>query len=665
MRRFVIVGLVLLVAGAALLFGREWSSTNPPTQLPEKMASLPLVVEPTTERAEPPPGEATEHIATGTPSAAATTTSTLRGRLIDAVTRRSVAQEFAVRLVRVQRGPEWRHEQPLERTFQSETGRFSWSELPAETWKITVSARGYQQFDLGELQLAAGKKTREIVMPLLRGFAVRGRVLAAATGAGIAEAGVTFRLASAWPFGGERPYAKTKDDGSFVLDGIPGGEITLSIGAQGFAPRELELVVDEKTPPQDVVLSVGGRITGMVTTAAGQPVKTSVSLGTSEFGFGTQTNAAGQFTFEHLAPRRYQISTNGVPGSASQEIVLGPDERRDGIVLTVGDGRSVRGAIRGVPQELLKRTHISLRSQEAGAYFGTRADEQGTYTINGVPPGRARMTVYAGDRQMAKTLDVPSDRDVAFDIVFPAGARLSGRVTQDGKPAAQKAVWMVPAEQRTGTWYRATTSADGEYAVEGLPLGEYRFRADEDISRNVTIAGDAVLNVDIPLVQLGGRVVEDGGSVPIVGADVYFRGTAAATSLVHGSEQTNHFGEFSLTGIEPGEIVLIVYMAGYELYREKISYAAPITNKTIALRKSNGVEIRVQQAADKEPVRGLTVSETIPGNDVAVWLWVPLSREGVGSLPSALAGDRLEIQNRGDKPIVIEEWDGQSLELQL
>jgi hypothetical protein len=223
----------------------------------------------------------------------------------------------------------------------------------------------------------------------------------------------------------------------------------------------------------------------------------------------------------------------------------------------------------------------------------------------------------------------------------------------------------VPAEQRTGTWYRATTSADGEYAVEGLPLGEYRFRADEDISRNVTIAGDAVLNVDIPLVQLGGRVVEDGGSVPIVGADVYFRGTAAATSLVHGSEQTNHFGEFSLTGIEPGEIVLIVYMAGYELYREKISYAAPITNKTIALRKSNGVEVRVQQAADKEPVRGLTVSETIPGNDVAVWLWVPLSREGVGSLPSALAGDRLEIQNRGDKPIVIEEWDGQSLELQL
>lgn len=387
-------------------------------------------------------------------------------------------------------------------------------------------------------------------------------------------------------------------------------------------------------------------------------------LSDGDGGFGTQTTATGQFTFEHLAPRRYEVSANGASGTATQEIVLGPDERREGIVLTVGEGRSVRGVIRGLPPELFKRAFISLGSEKTGAGFNARADEQGAYAIYGVPPGRARVIVHAGDRQVDKTLEVPADRDVAFDIVFPAGARLSGRVTQDGKPAARKTVWMVPAEKGTGTWYRATTSADGEYAVEGLPLGEYRFRADDDVNRNVTIAGDAVLNVDIPLVQLGGRVVEDGGSVPIVGADVYVRGTATATALVHNNKQTNHFGEFSLTGIEPGEIVLIVYMAGHELYREKISYAAPITNKTIALRKSDGVEVRVQQAANKEPMRGFAVSETIPGNNVGIYLWIPLSREGIGSLPRALAGSRLEIYRR-DKPIVIDEWDGQSLELQL
>jgi hypothetical protein len=134
---------------------------------------------------------------------------------------------------------------------------------------------------------------------------------------------------------------------------------------------------------------------------------------------------------------------------------------------------------------------------------------------------------------------------------------------------------------------------------------------------------------------------------------------------VRSHKQSNHFGEFSLIGIEPGEIVLTVYMAGYELHREKISYATPITNKIITLRKSSGVEVRVQQAANKERIRGFTVSETIPGNDMQIYLWIPLSHESVGGLPSALAGSRLEIRSRNSKPIVIEEWDGQSLELQL
>ena len=128
---------------------------------------------------------------------------------------------------------------------------------------------------------------------------------------------------------------------------------------------------------------------------------------------------------------------------------------------------------------------------------------------------------------------------------------------------------------------------------------------------------------------------------------------------------TNDFGEFSLTGLEPGEIVLIVYMPGYALYREKISYAAPIKNKTIALRKSSGVEIKVQPATGKEPIRVLMVGQTIPGNEREIGLWIPLNREGVGSMPSALAGSKLSIYGSAGKPIIIEEWNGEPLELKL
>jgi hypothetical protein len=567
-------------------------------------------------------------------------------------------REFEVKMRRVQRGPQWRQEEPLTQTFQSNSGRFSWAEVPADTWKVTVAAHGYLQFDLGEVTIAAGKSTREVVMPLLRGFSLRGRVFAASTGAGIPDAWVGFRVVSTWQGAHENPYAKSKDDGTFLLDGVPGGDIEVMVGAQGYAGRMVEVVMDEKTPPQEIALAVGGTIAGVLRTASGAPIAGHVSLG-NFLVVDTASKPSAEFSFDHLPAGHYVISA----GTAKQEIELGQNERREDLVLVVAAGRTVRGSIRGVRPEQL--THSEIMLQTASMFMRASANEQGAYAIDGVPPGRANLTAHAGDRQMHQTIDVPADRDLALDLVFPAGARLSGRVTQAGKPAIERTVWMAPADAKSEWVYRGSTAPDGSYEIEGLPLGEYRVRAEEDISRTITIAGDAVLNIDIPSVQLSGRVVEDPSSIPIVNAYVCMRGIDSATARVHGYKATNDFGEFSLTGFEPGEVMLIVYMAGYELYQEKLSYSVPITNKTIALRKSSGVEVRVRRTADREPARGFVLVDTIPNAQLEVDLWIPLNREGVGSLPSALAGSKLAIQSQRGKQIVIEEWDGQPLELEL
>ena len=241
--------------------------------------------------------------------------------------------------------------------------------------------------------------------------------------------------------------------------------------------------------------------------------------------------------------------------------------------------------------------------------INARVDKQGAYALTGVPPGHAVIYVYGGGVSFQKAVDMPAEQDVTLDIVFPTGARLSGRVTQDGKPAARKNVWIGPADRKNDLLYRASTSEDGEYEIEGLAPGDYRLRADEDISRPVTIAGDAVLNIEIPSVQLSARVVEDGGSVPIVGATVYVRGSAPETARVRSDKQTDDFGQFSLTGIEPGEVVLEVYKPGYEMHREKITYSSPVTNRTIALRKSAGVEVRVKAGSRRFPI-GFTITQT-------------------------------------------------------
>src|ERR1044072_4572809 len=141
MRRVVIFGLVVIVGGVLLLFGREWSSTSTPTPIPEKSPTPQLVVEPAIDRAESARVKATAP--TTTPATPSTDSGTFRGRVVDAVTRQPVP-EFEVQLMRIPTPPVIGDEPKVAQTFQSTDGRFAWQRAPAGKWNVTVTASRYQ-----------------------------------------------------------------------------------------------------------------------------------------------------------------------------------------------------------------------------------------------------------------------------------------------------------------------------------------------------------------------------------------------------------------------------------------------------------------------------------------------------------------------------------------
>lgn len=658
-RRLILAGPVLFACGALLPLG--WQSMSVPDPVPVRMTiSAGTIV----EQQQPDETQAliVETAAPDIPVPPSAPTPTgFRGQIVDAVTRQPV-KEFDVQLIHIRRNV-YIEEQAITRSFKSPTGRFIWSDVAAGTWRAAVSAPGYQMFNVSEFQISEGELTREAVMPLLRGFAVRGRVFDLSTGAGLVDAWISFRQANEPErFRRSQAYVKSTADGSFTLDGIPGGSIVLTASEQEHAYRELIVVVDEKTPPQEIGLSSGATVAGIVTTTSGAGVKGRVALIGPGPGHTRDTTATGQFSFSHMPPGRYRVSADTSAGSAMQEFVLGENESKEGITLVVGAGRSIRGKVRGLPADQLQSAQIMLRRESDGPSFSADLNEQGSYALHGVPAGPAVMTVFGASLQFPKQVDVPGDRDITVDFVFPTGARLSGRVTQGGRPAANRNMWMSPVDNKADVLYRAMTAADGHYEIAPLPPGDYRLRADEDISRAITIADDTVLNIDIPSAQLSARIVEESGAVPIVGANVYVRGSAPETARVRADKQTDDFGQFVLTGIEPGEIALIVYKTGYEIHREKIVYSAPIANRTITLRKSAGVEVRVKAGSQRFP-RGFTITQSVPESDYIVDLWMPLDQDGVCHVPAALKGTTFKIGRFSGEPIVIEEWDGQPFEL--
>lgn len=539
---------------------------------------------------------------------------------------------------------------------------------------VTAEANGYQRFVIGGLELVKGKTTAEVVLLLNRGHTVRGRIFDQASQAGIASATISFREASTGRYDGNwrsRPLFKSSKDGTFVLNGVPPGSVTLAVDASDYAPRELDVVVGDDTAPLEIGLANGAVIAGRLTAADGvTPIQGYAGLFRIDqnlSGYSVPTPDTGEFSFRNIGPGRYRLTGQSAGSSASREFEISNNDRIEGVVLALGVGRVIRGTITGLRPAELKLVSISWRRPgdiDLGP-ASAEANERGEYELRGVKPGRVQVIADVHMRRnLSRTIDVPANADVTLDLDFPRGARLSGRVTHAGKPVARVFLYPRPAKEGKVYYYGASTSATGDYVLEDLTPGEYVvWVGDAYRSRPVQVAGDTVFDIDVPRPQLAGRVLEEGGKVPIVGAQVVVWSVETTASPIRLQDDADALGRFELAGLEPGDFMLIAYKPGYEMFRERISYAAPIADRTIELRRDAGVEIRAHDAAGK-PLPHVYANEMI-GERNGTSLKVHLDAAGLGQIPRALAGTTLTFRAGGYVPQVISAWNGKSLDLKF
>jgi hypothetical protein len=661
-RRSVVVALVLL---AGLVFMARWLA--PRDEAPGAPPGLQIAsINPPAVEPQQAPGAVEAEVATTAIAPPPASVATFRGRVIDAATRQPI-REFEVAFNRTQGSSS--SVPPGARVYQSDDGRFEWRGVAPGAWLMTVSARGYQRFEL-EGVIPNEAAPPEMIVPMRAGYALRGRVYDEASGAGVAAADVSFREAQEALFGSNwrtRPRIVTRKDGSFSLESLPPGRIKLMVSARDYASRELDILVGEDTQPVEVGLAAGASIAGRLTAADGvTPVEGQAglySLETQSGGIGN-TEAGGEFKFQNLEPGGYRLVGRSGNARVEQEITLAPNQRVEGVVLALKANASIRGVVTGLRPEELKRVSISVqRDGREGHEFFTNdgVDRSGAFEVQGVAPGRVRVVAdFSLRRQVWKSVDMPATGDAYVELDFGRGARLSGRITRGGEPLANTMVIPYAVEEETGFSYGARTSAQGEYAVDGLSKGEYRVRVEGYPSRFVHVSGDTVFNIDLPAASLLGRVLEERGNAPIVGADVELRPAQGARYRWVG--RSDHLGRFNLRGVETGDFVLTVYRPGYDVVRERISYDPGQPEPTIRLRRVPGVEIRVR-TKDGFP-EDLYVSEVL-GETQGNAFPIHLDANGVGVLPNGFAGGTLSFQAVGYAPVVIRNWGGERLDLQL
>lgn len=495
------------------------------------------------------------------------------------------------------------------------------------------------------------------------------------SGGGIAAASILWRDADQGRYEGDfrnRPQTKSANDGSFVLENVPSGRITLEVHAMEHEGREVDVLVTADTAPVDIALATGGSISGRLAASDGvTPVAGTAGLYNLEdlAGGEGRTGEDGTFSYKHLSPGRYQVTGRTAEGAVSRDVVLARNQHVEGLVLAMETGRSIRGVVSGLRPDEMARVSVSARRVDAfwAESPSVGVDERGAYVLRSVPPGRLDVVANLSmRRQLAKRIDMPAGSDITVNLAFPAGARLTGRITHGGKPLARAAVGTRPVVEQALFAYPAMTSQDGRYVIDGLVDGEYYVWVENFQARPVTVSGDTVFDIDVPLAQLSGRVLEEGGKAPIAGVELEVWPVEPEPYRFRQRNRSDDSGEFRLTGLEPGELTLTAYKPGYELVRKRISYeSTPIANMTMRMRQDPGVEVRLRDATTERPLHSAYVIEMIGADRNGTRFEVLLSSEGIGYVPAALAGSTLLFSANGYDVARVAGWNGRKLDLKV
>jgi hypothetical protein len=429
-------------------------------------------------------------------------------------------------------------------------GRFVLDGLAAGTYDVTAESGSDEAGYAPALARGVDTGTDDVVLQLGRGSHVAGRVLALPDRRPVADASVFTRTAE--PAGWTRS-ARTAGDGSFTLGGLPAGALAIVAEAPNHPPGEVEVEVPAAGGDVyvEVLLSVGGTISGHVLDATGAPKEGAIVQAKLE-GRKLSSDSAevgpdGSYAFRGLPAGVWYVylqPTGGggrkaVPQESSIRVVSLPDGEARVVDFTDDAGREVVEVRGRLTQGGAPVAGAGLGFMAAtGGYAGqnrARTDARGAYAIE-LAPGR--YLVYRdqkpGPGGIVAEVDVPRGvPELQLDLEVPAGS-IGGRVAAPGaahsldgiivtairtapggagsQPASTGGGLSAMADIMRATGGTATTAADGTFTITGLRAGRYDL-----VARSEASGGGELRGIEVGSSAVGGVVIELRAGVPLVG----------------------------------------------------------------------------------------------------------------------------------------------------
>jgi large repetitive protein len=574
--------------------------------------------------------------------------------------------------------------------FRNETGAFVLDDVPAGTWSVVVTAKGYQESHVGSVVVEEGATKEGVEVKVTAGGTLKGHVTDVKTGRAVPNATVTLAPAAGGGMmmvmnigglSGEGEYV-TDADGRFEIEGLAPGKQKVTAKHPDYAEASETAEVKESGGSVEIHLAGGGVLAGTVFSDARQPlVGADVTLAAAgESGFGRNmlgggqaavTDAAGRFRFDHLTAGRFSV-TASMSGKSSTpvDVVLQAGDSKEDVALQLAAGATIRGTISGVPDSWKSGMTVTANGPEA--YFAsTRTGADARFELTGVPVGAITLRATGGDmvsssRSATKQVSVADGQTlVETEIVFDVGYALTGRVTKGGQ-ALPGATVFATLQGGGGRQASSRTDEGGSYRLEGLQEGTYTVNAMSDIFSGggsskrdtVTMKGDQTLDITFPGAKVAGTVVDAAGKQPLTDAVVEMSPQAGSTGggFVRTSATTDSNGHFEIKDIDPVPVTLTVRKTDYLYEKRDVAAAEQGTDAlVIELTRGEGIGIQVRDGIYGVPLRGL-FARVVDSQQATVFTGqVSLDGEGRGEIPSLKPGRYvLSVDASGYAPATID-----------
>jgi 5-hydroxyisourate hydrolase-like protein (transthyretin family) len=447
------------------------------------------------------------------------------------------------------------------RARADENGRFSFTSVAAGNYFISAVAPGYvspekTDFDGRKLSVADGETVENVDLEIKRGGVITGRIIDS-QGRPVIEEHVTLKELDENQgfllFSPNFDMFRTDDRGVYRIYGLPAGRYLVSVGyapsgqsiakSRTFYPRVFYpnatsesaakvIDVSEGSEATDVDITIsdpkeGRNVSGRVVDAdTGKPlggVKIEVRRVSSDGGPGLESGPDGEFRVFGLLPGKYELLTESRfnSGFLGGPVIFDVSEGdASGIELKVRQGSaSISGMVVIVgaddPKVLAKLSRVGIGAEVHLAdpkfrspveIFPVRVNADGSFRINGLPAGKASISIQMGDWTGLTVARIehngaPADKGIEIDAGEQVtGVRIGllyGTLTLHGEVKVVGGT--LPDGYRIEVYARGTdqtmpyggmkfADARGRFVIENLGPGEYEIRLfvdcpDPEISR--------------------------------------------------------------------------------------------------------------------------------------------------------------------------------------